>query len=336
MSFLNLTDSTSAMPSLPRALAYFLITGLIVLVACPAAAQELPTENLLLRLEADALQPAETPPALTALDANLDRPMPYTVAAIHPHNGRWSVTISQGTLGEEAAPSRFLSDQTAEFFFYDRVLNEQERNALRSYTATNYNAADGANSDGLNPGIHVKGNWSIEVRDRDGSLVERRDFENELVSSGSFLLAELLASSTAAGNVVVDVSGDSPPCTKLTGGGDPIGCTIIETSQDPNASFENFPNLTKEVPDSGDNSGALVLDGSFTAQRDSDVSIVEAGLYDTCVPDRAPANCTYEEGTNSTGGRTLTSTTLEEGSNTPPVDVSEGQQVNVTVVISFN
>jgi hypothetical protein len=313
------------------------ITVLVGLIALPAAAQEVPSDDLLLRLYADALQAGNAPPALATLEDALDRPSPYTAAAIHPHNGRWSVTISQGTLTEGGALSRFLSDKTAEFFFYNRVLGEQERDALRDYTATNYNAADGGDSNGLDQGIHVQGSWSIEVRDRDGSLVERRDFENELVSSGARLLSELLVSSTTAGNVKVYVSGDSPPCTTLSdGAGDPIGCLIIETGQDPAASPEDFANLTKEVPDSGDNSGALVLDGSFTAQRESDVSIVEAGLYDTCVPDLAPANCTYEMGTNSAGGRTLTSTTLEEGSDTPPVDVSEGQQVNVEVIISFN
>lgn len=323
---LNLTDSTLAMPAIPRALACLLMTSLIGLIACPAAAQEVPTENLLLRLEADALQSADPPPAITALDTNLDRPTPYTVAAIHPHNGRWSVTISQGTLGEGAAPSRFLSDQTAEFFFYDRVLDEQERNALRGYTARNYNGSDSADSDGLNPGIHVQGNWSVEVREQDGTFVKRKSFENALASTGDGLLSSLVASDSTAGVIRVFVDGDSPPCTLLSDGeGDPVHCELIEVGQPLNASPQ-FATLTKNVPDSGENEDKLVLQGDFTAQRDGAAGTIEALLY-LCEPDVNPVSCEPPTGDLIN----FTSKTLGT-----PVDVSTNQQVNVEVVISFN
>ena len=322
---LNLTDSTLAMPAIPRALACLLMTSLIGLIACPAAAQEVPTDDLLLHLDSDALQSADPPQGMNALDANLDRPKPYTVAAIHPHNGRWSVTISQGTLGEGVALSRFLSDQTAEFFFYNRVLDEQERDALRDYTARNYNGSDGADSDGLDQGIHVQGSWSIEVRDRDGEFVKRKSFENALASTGDGLLSSLVASDSTAGVMRVFVDGDSPPCTTLSDNeGDPIGCLLIEVGQPRNSSAA-FATLTKNVPDSGENEDKLVLQGDFTAQRDGAAGTITTTLF-LCEPNVDAASC-------GTGGSqtSFTAKTLET-----PVDVSTNQQVNVEVVISFN
>jgi hypothetical protein len=41
-------------------------------------------------------------------------------------------------------------------------------------------------------GIQVRGHWIIEVRDPDGTLADRREFENALTLSGAELLAEIL------------------------------------------------------------------------------------------------------------------------------------------------
>ncbi len=314
------------MPNLPRALAGLWITVLIGLIALPAAAQDVPSEDLLLHLESEALQSADPPPAMNALDANLDRPTPYTVAAIHPHNGRWSVTISQGTLEAGTAPSRFLNDGAAEFLFYDRVLDEEKRDALRSYMATNYKGADGASSDGLNQGIHVQGSWSIEVREQDGEFVKRKSFENALASTGDGLLSSLVAGDSTAGVIRVFIDSDSPPCTTLSNGdGDPTRCTLIEVGQPLNASSQ-FATLTKNVPASGENEDKLVLQGDFTAQRNGAAETIEALLF-LCEPDVDTASCEPPTGDLTN----FTTKTLGT-----PVDVSTDQQVNVEVVISFN
>lgn len=318
------------MDNAPRSFARLLIISLIALLAVPVAAQDLPTDDLLLRLQSDALDAAELPSALHALDTDLDRPTPYTAAAIHPHNGRWSVMISQGTLDEGAAPSRFLSDETAEFFFYDRVLNKQERDALRNYMAANYKEAEGADSDGLNQGIHVQGSWSVEVRDPDGTLAERREFENSLVAgSGDKILADLIAGNTAAGNMEVTINGPSedPICRRTDGTG--INCYIVETGASATEPYE-FATLTKSVPTSGDNENALVLSGSATVETDEDGSVVVGVTTHqyNCAASTAPGDCGADPPREF-----LTSNPLQS---TGDIPVQDGQQVNVEVVISFN
>ncbi len=47
---------------------------------------------------------------------------------------------------------------------------------------------------GMSEGIQVHGDWTIEVSDPDGTLVERRQFKNALTSEGTTLLTMLLTS----------------------------------------------------------------------------------------------------------------------------------------------
>ena len=53
----------------------------------------------------------------------------------------------------------------------------------------------GANglSDGPSEGIKVHGDWVIEVRQPDGTLVQRREFENKLLPMGAEMIAKILA-----------------------------------------------------------------------------------------------------------------------------------------------
>src|SRR6266508_5833565 len=53
--------------------------------------------------------------------------------------------------------------------------------------------AASSDADGVGEGIQVHGDWVIEVRNTDGSLAERREFENALTSQGQILLAGSLA-----------------------------------------------------------------------------------------------------------------------------------------------
>src|SRR5574341_1058320 len=50
-----------------------------------------------------------------------------------------------------------------------------------------------AETDGVGEGIQVHGDWVIEVRNADGSMAERREFENALTSAGSQYLDLVLA-----------------------------------------------------------------------------------------------------------------------------------------------
>lgn len=52
---------------------------------------------------------------------------------------------------------------------------------------------------GPHEGIKIHGHWSIVIKNPDGSVASRHEFENALVSSGSDMLAQLLARSTSMG-----------------------------------------------------------------------------------------------------------------------------------------
>lgn len=64
--------------------------------------------------------------------------------------------------------------------------------------------------------LQVHGEWVIEVRDADGNLVERREFENQTAASGKATLAGLLGRQMrlgAAGIELQSTSANTPPCT---------------------------------------------------------------------------------------------------------------------------
>ena len=46
--------------------------------------------------------------------------------------------------------------------------------------------------DGTSEGIQVHGDWTIEVSDPDGNLVERREFKNALTNEGAYFVVDLL------------------------------------------------------------------------------------------------------------------------------------------------
>jgi hypothetical protein len=65
-----------------------------------------------------------------------------------------------------------------------------------------------APSNPVSTGIKVHGHWVLEVKGKDGKLVERREFNNSLVTVGSMisgdqLLAGLLSGNVAAGKPVI-------------------------------------------------------------------------------------------------------------------------------------
>ena len=73
-------------------------------------------------------------------------------------------------------------------------------------------------------GIKVHGNWELNVRDRDGTLVQQRMFENALDSFGPETLVKLLAGDTTIENWQVN----------LVGGVCAIQCIISEPSETAN------------------------------------------------------------------------------------------------------
>jgi hypothetical protein len=74
-----------------------------------------------------------------------------------------------------------------------------------------------APSSGLNTGVKIHGHWKIVVRNPDGTVATRRDFENSLTFSGAFIMQTLLGGAASPGAWAISLgaqsSGDTGPCT---------------------------------------------------------------------------------------------------------------------------
>lgn len=179
-----------------------------------------------------------------------------------------------------------------------------------------------------NEGIKVHGHWTIEVRNPDGSFVARREFENSLVAqSGPLGLANVLGRVHSVGLWQIAIGnpynvGMPQPCSDPTLGA--VNCTVQEPGI-PNIGPFDFQTLTVNVPTSGPNSGALVLSGNFTAASNSPLTAFSTLFY-YCSGTVAPATCPPTSG----------AFTFFTAAQITPINVTAGQLVLVTVVISFS
>lgn len=175
-------------------------------------------------------------------------------------------------------------------------------------------------------GIKVHGHWVIEVRNPDGTLDTRREFDNALATDGAAYLAQLLGRALSAGfwriNLYDDASGDGPCLLD----GQPARCSVREPDDAQTASHA-FPTLAIEVSAQNE----LVLRGTLTAQRDAPINTVLTMLY-RCTPDLAPdAPVTCQQALGTGQFSDFTSTILGSA-----VSVVTGQQILVTVTMSFS
>lgn len=179
-------------------------------------------------------------------------------------------------------------------------------------------AATGSAPGAPQEGIKVHGHWMIEVRNPDGTLAEHREFENALGPNGNYLLTHFLARQDSVGGwgVVLGAvnSGDNAFLDST-----PTSAYIVETTNP-----YNYPNFFKNLT-VGVTSG-LVLSGSATAQRNG--KIEKVSTYVARLPSTSPPSGTYD-----IASYILTETNLASAS---VVNLTTGQQVQVTVVISFS
>ena len=172
-------------------------------------------------------------------------------------------------------------------------------------------------------GIKVLGHWTIEVRSPDGSLVERREFDNALSVTGNWVLTRFLGRQKSVGFWYIGTSGTKADQPFLDDNGDPNWGLLAEADA-PETGNWIFKTLTVTVPTEGDNEHKLVLSGTATAQKDGVISGVN-----TSVSLDAPTNAPSSP--SAVGFPNYVTTTLLS----PSVAVTEGQQLLFTVVISF-
>jgi hypothetical protein len=166
--------------------------------------------------------------------------------------------------------------------------------------------------------IKIRGHWIIEVRNPDGRLVKRSEFDNSLTPGGSLLLSLLLRREERPGKWAVALHAAQGRLLIQESGPDWPGTT------------NPFKNLVL-TPDA--NTGAAVLSGNATASEAMDLTAVETINW-TCPIELTAAQCAAD---NPRIPRlfSLTRHELTVGSQTPPVHLDPQQIVQVTVTISF-
>jgi hypothetical protein len=166
---------------------------------------------------------------------------------------------------------------------------------------------------GPSEGIKVHGRWTIDILNPDGSLVSHHEFENAFAGhlGAATFMNGVLSRSKRVGLWQISLGG-TPACYA---NGAP--CWIVE----PGTPIEGGV-LSVAVPTTGPNAGKFVLSGSTTAPRVAQISVVQTGT-DDCPP-AAGSTCTA-------GSVGFTQKVLAA-----PIDLVEGQIIQVTVVISFS
>jgi hypothetical protein len=161
--------------------------------------------------------------------------------------------------------------------------------------------------------VTVHGQWTIVVRNKSRKVVARRHFENALVSSGAGTLAKLLAGQGAAGSWGVNIG-----C-----------CAIIDSNNSTPDGYPFFKNLVVTAPTTGADANKVVLSGTATPTADFTINAVDTYLSVCTSP--ATAGCI------SPANPGFTHKALDGvGGDPAAVPVAAGQQVSVTVKLSFS
>lgn len=170
---------------------------------------------------------------------------------------------------------------------------------------------------GPQEGIKVHGHWTIVIRNEDGSVASRNEFENALAPTGRDLLVAALMGRSTLGPWTMNLA-DS-----LNG----MCSTSFANWSNKFCVFEQGTNLTVDVPTSGPNAGKVVLSGSIKTVLSGDILV--ANTFITSCSNTVPAtSCTF--------GPPLSITHLTSKILSSPIPVQANQTMDVTVVISFS
>jgi len=194
-------------------------------------------------------------------------------------------------------------------------------------------------------GIKVHGHWVMDLKDKDGKVIEHRDFQNSLDrNNGTNLLIQLLTGVVVGGNMEIDAIKTGTTGTFGGGGVDysmfPAGTNVSSaTCTTGTSGFSNsrycFNNMTTTIQhDPVDSAGSMILHGQFTAAADVVIDTVQTrngGCFVTS-GDFGPAQCAA--GTNLP--QYAQSIFVFTGTGITPLTVLSGQTLAITVTISFS
>lgn len=175
-------------------------------------------------------------------------------------------------------------------------------------------------------GIKVHGHWTIEVRNADGTVAEVREFENALTGPGGAALSKFMGRANSVGGWTILLSSNNVSSGPFQIDGiEYVGMIVENGGLNAPSGAGYFPSLTVAAPSIGTNADKLVLSGTATAQFNGSIRSVSTLVH--MRPNTEAPSSTYGGG----GNPTLTTTDLGT-----PVALLAGQQVLVTVVISFS
>src|SRR5271157_630852 len=193
-------------------------------------------------------------------------------------------------------------------------------------------AAEKPEPGGKSEGIKVHGHWVLEVRNPDGTLASRREFENALQtgpgSNGSDALATVLAGGATVGGWYVSLgfgtvsnNNCNPSCQNIIIAQAALTCT------NQTGALSCNPSLTATVGGTGTQ---LILQGtSLAAPSVGTIPSVLTTLI-TCNPGVTPAACL---GGVAGAGFTQWTFTIATPS---PTSVQAGQTITAIVTFSFS
>lgn len=189
--------------------------------------------------------------------------------------------------------------------------------------------------DGKHTGIKVHGHWTIDVKNPDGTLAKHAEIENSLTPNGAAILAALLSRTVSPGLWAINMVGSSAGMC----GGTNTSCTVNEPGiGNPSGVPFVFSTLTVAF---GANTGTVTLSGSAMVSAAGSIQSLTS-LFFVCSNSTAPsAPC---NGTvinagvfpGNTLANQLYNVTSVSLTSAQQVQVSAGQTMQVTVVISFS
>lgn len=137
-------------------------------------------------------------------------------------------------------------------------------------------------------GVQVHGHWTIEVRNPDGSLANRQEFDNALTAAGGLALANVLTRNDTVGPWMIRLSGPDSPWYESGG---PANGLINEPGW--GCSSYNYCSATLTVtlvpwPPK------MVLRGNITASQNGNINRVETMLW-LCNNTLSPSTCGHAD-----------------------------------------
>ena len=169
--------------------------------------------------------------------------------------------------------------------------------------------------------IKVHGHWVIVIRNANGSVDSRHEFENAFFQGvGDKLLAKIFTRTAWVGLWAIELEGLSNGTAPCSAGGTAAACEIGEPNVYPLSGAQIFDNLTVQV--GGASQTTIVLSGSAKSTNGGQIATVFTSLGYCTTVTAAPSSCysSYYITMSSPGA----------------ITVLAGQSIDVTVTISFS